>query len=163
MTPWRPRQAGAGRPVWRTVKDKPVRLLLRVFGRDRMSVLFKQKWLRWFMVIIFCSLIYLATASTHYTADSTGQLFGPLNIIIRKATHVTVFGLLAGLVRWALDGRRWAWFWAWSFATLGGASDEWHQYYVPDRGASMADVLLNSVGAFVALLLLHLWIRRKTF
>lgn len=126
-----------------------------------MSALFKQRWARWLMVLVFCLLIYLATDSASYTADSTRELFGPLNVMVRKATHVTVFGLLAVLVRWALDGRRLAWLGAWSFATLYGATDEWHQLYVPGRGASIYDVLLNSAGALCLLLILHLWIRRK--
>jgi len=128
-----------------------------------MSILIKQRWPRWLMVLALCVLIYLATRSGNYTADSTRELFGPLNVMVRKATHVTVFGVLAVLVRWVLHGHPWAWLGAWSFATLYGALDEWHQLYVPNRGGSLNDVLLNSAGAFVGLLFLYLWMRRREF
>jgi len=128
-----------------------------------MNNLLKQRWSRWLLVLALCLLIYLATNSAAYTADSTRALFGPLNVVIRKATHLTVFGLLAGLARWALIGWRWEWIGAWSFATLWGAVDEWHQLYVPNRGASISDVVLNSVGAFFALLILYVWVHRKDF
>ena len=48
--------------------------------------------------------------------------------------------------------------WAWALAFLYAASDEWHQSFVPSRGSSFHDVLIDATGAALGLLLLHGWL-----
>ena len=46
-------------------------------------------------------------------------------------------------------------FWPWLYAVVYGASDEWHQYYVPGRYADVWDWVADIVGATVVLLLIR--------
>jgi VanZ family protein len=46
--------------------------------------------------------------------------------------------------------------------TIGyGVLDEWHQYYVPGRYASLSDLLFDAVGAIVGVILYRVWRRRR--
>ena len=56
--------------------------------------------------------------------------------------------------------------WALLFCTAAAAADELHQFYVPGRDGKITDVLLDAVGAFLGILLVHglkkvLLLRRK--
>lgn len=110
------------------------------------------RWLRWIPVVLWCGWIYYASASPVFRADSTRELFGVLNVVARTGAHLAVFGLLALLVRWAWGEGRMGYVGAWLFTTLYAVTDEWHQAFVPGRGASAGDVLLDSAGAALALL-----------
>ncbi len=131
----------------------------------------RSPWIRWLPVILWCAVIFYATSSPAYTGQHTGQVVGEvlpaashttvalLNVVIRKTTHVMAFGLLAGLTWWAMGAghggtavRRAAW--AWGFATLYAASDEFHQLFAPGRTAELRDVLLDSVAALFVVTLL---------
>ena len=78
-----------------------------------------------------------------------------LHDFIRKCAHVFeyfVFGLL--LFR-AIRIPKQGWQWRWAFlailiAALYASSDEIHQIFVPSRGASFWDALLDTSGAGVA-------------
>ena len=93
------------------------------------------------------------------------------HFLVRKAGHVSEYAVLATLLWWALRpptppagaapsrlvGRR-DWL-AIGLAAAFAASDEFHQAYVPSRGASVADVCLDSVGAALGVLCLWTWLR----
>ncbi|WP_166244844.1 VanZ family protein [Paenibacillus turpanensis] len=119
----------------------------------------------WAAVIVWCGVIFYFTASPAFTGDNTHSVIqllaglpapiaDTINLIVRKCAHATAFGLLAVLVYMALrrQSKR-AVLWAWGFATLYGASDEFHQSLVPDRGPSIVDVGIDSAGALFAVLL----------
>ena len=88
--------------------------------------------------------------------------------LIRKAGHVCEYALLALLFCWAM--RPWAhaatagpWrgrrdlLLALVLAAAYAASDEYHQTFVPSRGASVRDVLIDTCGAAAALSLVFFW------
>jgi VanZ family protein len=83
-----------------------------------------------------------------------------------KLLHFLGYGVLALALLYGLapllPGRG-AWSWSFVIAALYGASDEWHQSFVPGRSPEVADALANTAGAAAALLLfaalLHLWPR----
>jgi len=86
--------------------------------------------------------------------------------LIRKSAHFTeyfVFCLL--LYRGVRSGRiGWSLMWGFNaFFIAAGYSvlDEIHQSFVPSRGPSAYDSLLDSTGAFVALVMIWLWSRRQ--
>ena len=75
--------------------------------------------------------------------------------MVRKAGHVAEYGILAALLFRAFRGERAGWSARWSLAAvvlaaLIGASDEWHQSFVPSRTASAWDALIDTIGATVA-------------
>jgi VanZ family protein len=90
--------------------------------------------------------------------------------LFRKTCHLTEYAILAGLVWRAVrkpvrnDPRPWNWAeagLALSVVFAYAASDELHQVFVPTRTALVSDVLIDTSGG--AVLLLLLWLHRKTF
>lgn len=87
--------------------------------------------------------------------------FETLHWMIRKASHLTEYGILGGLLFRALrggQGVRWKGTWAGAaiaIAAAVGALDEWHQAFVPSRTPSAWDVLIDTCGATLVLLLIR--------
>src|ERR1051326_7643377 len=112
-----------------------------------------------------------------------------LNHLLRKLGHFTAYAILGGLFfrAWRAtlpDGRQaWRtdprtgnpvgvlreklWTMRWSAlavasAALAAAFDEWHQSFVPSRGSSVKDVLLDTAGATcLQLVLMVMWINKE--
>ncbi|MEH7111519.1 VanZ family protein [Neobacillus niacini] len=84
-----------------------------------------------------------------------------LNLIVRKVTHIIVFGILAFLLFKSLETFRSSYILAWLLTVLYALSDEWHQSFMPGRVAAYRDVLFDSIGAVIGLLISYLIIRRK--
>jgi VanZ family protein len=99
----------------------------------------------------------------HVVSSSTGSLItlNELNILFRKSAHIFVFGVLAFLFFKCLDFRRYSYLLAWFFTVIYAAFDEWHQSFIPGRVAAIKDVLFDSIGALVALLIIYFLARRK--
>ena len=88
---------------------------------------------------------------------------------VRKTAHITEYGLLAVLLWRALrkpfrgDPRPWSWAVAGqavAVAVVYAGTDEFHQAFVPSRTGSIIDVLWDSTGAAVGLIILWLLGRR---
>jgi VanZ family protein len=101
----------------------------------------------------------------------SSEALGVAVFTIRKCAHVSEYAVLALLVWRALrkptrrDSRPWSWQLAGvtiAVAFAYAASDEMHQYFIPSRDASVRDVMLDTVGATIALLLLFADGRRRT-
>ena len=84
-----------------------------------------------------------------------------LNLIVRKTTHVIVFGILAFLLFKSLEPNKSAYILSWFITFLYAITDEWHQSFMEGRVASFKDVMLDSFGAALVLLLVFLIERRK--
>jgi VanZ family protein len=80
-----------------------------------------------------------------------------LHWLTRKCAHLTEYGVLAGLWRFALVARPPARGWAAPLvlSMLTAILDEWHQATTLTRGGSPADVLLDSAGAIAVLIVLE--------
>jgi VanZ family protein len=99
----------------------------------------------------------------HVVSPQTGTFItlGELNILFRKSAHIFVFGVLAILFFKCFAPIKFSYVLAWVFTVLYAIFDEWHQSFVPGRVASMKDVMFDSFGAMVALLLIYFFVRLK--
>ncbi len=86
----------------------------------------------------------------------SAQTIDELHFLIRKTGHLCEYAVLCTLFWWALPSHESAtggWRSPWrEVAALGlaavfAASDEFHQSFVPSRGASVTDVLIDTAGA----------------
>ncbi|HLJ29255.1 MAG TPA: VanZ family protein [Candidatus Angelobacter sp.] len=90
------------------------------------------------------------------------EQFRILHFFVRKTAHFTVYGLLSWLAFYSWRTtlpRRARWTFTWSVLALlvtlaAGSLDEIHQIFVPSRGPSPYDVMLDVMGAiFVQILI----------
>jgi VanZ family protein len=127
-------------------------------------------WRRWLPVAVWLAVIFVASTSL-FTPERTSALIDPvlraifphadpsqidrLHLFVRKTGHVVEYAILAILLAratLAVAGIR-AWWFASSLLLLAlvAASDEFHQYFVHGREASIRDVLLDIAGGAAAL------------
>ncbi|MFD1706912.1 VanZ family protein [Siminovitchia sediminis] len=116
---------------------------------------------RWLLAaIIWAAAIFIATHSPSSTGGNTQWIIEKLlrlspehsalvNVGFRKLVHLGAFGLLAFLLCFGLEKRKFLL--AWLLTTAYAATDEFHQSFLPDRTASVWDVGLDSLGALIAL------------
>ncbi len=81
-----------------------------------------------------------------------------VQLLMRKAAHVTEYAILAALLLRALRGeaRHIPWHFlllAWVMAAVCATLDEYHQSFVSSRTAAIGDVLIDVCGALLGLLL----------
>ena len=87
---------------------------------------------------------------------STGPETESGGLPLRKLAHFTEFATLGILLSWRFGMRnKWKGF-AWVCGTAVACVDETIQVFVPDRGPSVRDVLLDSCGVAAGMLLLYL-------
>ena len=95
--------------------------------------------------------------------------FEIIHTLVRKAAHVTVYGILGGLAfyswRSTLPGReRWALRWstlAVVVTLLAASMDEWHQSFVASRTSNVRDVLIDLAGALLVQMLIAGFLRER--
>lgn len=116
------------------------------FGADRTA-----HPLRWLLQLIFGPI-----------SDPT---FDVIHHFIRKSGHFIGYGLigLAWLRAWKMTFPQLRFFYAAALGLLGtgllATWDEWHQSFLPNRGSSPWDVLLDCCGATAMYLLVRWWMR----
>ena len=89
-----------------------------------------------------------------------------VHVLIRKSAHVAEYSVFSLLLFRSLRGRRRGWRFDWALSAIViagvyGALDETHQIFVPGRGASPWDALLDTAAAAAAQLCLWLAVRRR--
>ena len=98
----------------------------------------------------------LVIAVLIFTASSRSSVAGPRIPHFDKVVHFSVYGLLGTLACRAIAGSRGAW-WALAAVYAYGATDEWHQYFVPGRSTEVADWVADTAGAAIAILMYRRW------
>src|ERR1700751_1842143 len=134
----------------------------------------------WWPALVWAVMIFLLSTDS-FSSNQTGLFFEPLirwfypslpadqfDIIhhfIRKSAHFVAYFIFFLLLYRGVRGSRHGWHWSWALiawliAVAYSALDEIHQIFVPSRGPSPLDSLLDSSAALVALLVLFFLYRR---
>jgi VanZ family protein len=137
----------------------------------------------WWPALLWAAFIFVMSTDS-FSSAHTSRFFEPLlrwlfppltagqfeiiHHIIRKSAHFVeyfIFFLLlyrgVRITGGARAGWHWSWaLWAWLIAAGYSALDEVHQIFVPSRGPSAWDSLLDSTGALIALLVVFCLYRR---
>jgi VanZ family protein len=141
--------------------------------------------MRWAVTICWAGLIYnLSTEGfgSAFTELLLGQILSLfrlhvspgtlhlLNFLARKLAHLTEYAIFAQLLYVSLleaDELQWrtrAALWSALIAGAYSLTDEFHQLFVPNRTASLADCALDTTGAILGLfvlLVVTLWIEGR--
>ena len=138
-------------------------------------------WLRsWWPALVWAVVIFIFSTDG-FSLEHTGRFIEPvlrwffpsapterihlLHHLIRKAAHLFEYFIFFVFIYRAMRRSRPGWHWSWAFgawliAVIYSGLDEFHQVFVASRGPSAWDSLLDSTGAFVALLTLFFLYRR---
>ncbi len=129
---------------------------------------------KWMPVVAWMLLIFIGSSDA-LSAEHTSRFIVPflrwldpqisfatiaaVHLAVRKLGHLTEYGILAVLLWRALRGTfvsKTTWILAGSaflLAALFAVSDEFHQSFIPSRTASPHDVLIDCIGASIALMM----------
>ena len=103
---------------------------------------------------------WLATLLVHLGVHASDPTLAVINTILRKAGHLTAYGIMAVLsFRAVREGRsgftlRWALI-ALAITICVASTDEFLQSFTPTRGSSVWDVLLDTCGGTIALFVIR--------
>lgn len=86
--------------------------------------------------------------------------FDAVHFLVRKAAHLTEYGILGALLFRAVRNERKGWSVRWSaaavlIAAVVASTDEWHQTLIPSRTGTVSDMFLDTAGAAVAQILIR--------
>jgi VanZ family protein len=138
------------------------------------------RWLRyWGPATVWAAVISFASTG-HFTSEKTAGHILPIlrwlmphasiealeeiHHFIRKGGHVFEYFVFTLLLLYAIRAGRREWRWSWASIALTCVAcyaglDEFHQSFVPGRGASVWDALLDTSAGALALLIAWLWWR----
>jgi VanZ family protein len=116
-----------------------------------MKFLRENRTLRWAAVVAWMGLIFFLSAQPQLPNVMPPGLPQIQDVI----GHFTVYAVLAALLWWALRGAgvRHPLLWALAAAVFYGATDEFHQSFVPNRYPDVFDLATDFAGAVTALLI----------
>ena len=138
----------------------------------------------WLPIVIWLGVIFFASTDL-MSAEHTSRIIAPflrwlwpdispeaiaqVQFFVRKAAHLTEYAILAmlwwrGIVGGKNAERKMVILFVnvWLAATLVAALDEYHQSFVPSRGAAWGDVLIDSGGAIFGFLISLSFSRRRS-
>jgi VanZ family protein len=111
----------------------------------------------WVLAILIMMVIFL------FSATSSSELpdFDWADMLVKKSGHALGFGLLAISYWRGLAFKKHKLWMAWLLAVAYAVSDEFHQTFTPGRSATAVDVMIDSLGASLALLYLNVKLRES--
>lgn len=102
-------------------------------------------WVAWLLLVGVWTYCLLSPT----VPREAGNLVTPgLRFYAAKALHLGVYSVLTLLAAWLPDRSRWG---AWLGLLAHAAVTEWLQTFVPGRGGSASDVLINCCGIALGL------------
>lgn len=139
-------------------------------------------WLRWWWPALAWAAVIAAFSTDPFSSTHTSRIIVPLlhwlfpawpgrtlalwHHYIRKAAHVSEYFLLSLFLVRAIRAGRGGWRLAWAGTAVAiaagwAAIDEVHQMYVPSRGPSIRDVLIDVSGAVIAQIFFAMIVRLR--
>jgi VanZ family protein len=130
----------------------------------------------WLPAALWTCVILLASSDFFSGAQTAGWLqplistivghslpaaqFERIHFLVRKSAHLTEYAILGALLFRAVRGERQQWSLRWStaavvLAAVVASADEWHQTFIPSRTGALSDVVLDTVGATLAQILIR--------
>ncbi len=104
---------------------------------------------------ILNALVKLMEGVSH--KDFSANFLGSLHLIIRKLAHVTEYTALGGcagfFTKTIAPGLKSRSIFALMISVLYAATDEIHQYFVPGRVGTWSDVLIDSIGIIIGIVI----------
>ncbi len=167
----------SGSEPWRNPRPAPPleELRARVPAKNMIP-----SWLRaWWPALVWSGVIFFMSTDT-FSAAHTGSILWPIlhwfipsltedqfqqiHFFTRKWAHLTEYFIFYLLLFRGFRGGRRGWYWTWAFgawfiAAVYSALDEIHQSFVASRTASAWDSMIDSTGAFLALIAVFLFYR----
>lgn len=111
----------------------------------------------WLPALIWMAIIFWLSSQSTLTNPAPGLD----DKVLEVTGHLVEYGVLALLLYYPLRQRdmtpRTVFAVALIGAVLYGISDEWHQSFVPNRTPSVFDLLVDTIGATLALTIVSLW------
>ena len=115
----------------------------------------KARLFLWLPVVIYMAAIFYVSSISDPPVPSeipdvdlhAAAYFGLMFLVVRAVSGGTWSRVTIGVL--AL---------AWCITVAYGASDEWHQMYVPNRHADFRDLQADAIGALVAGIVLKAWV-----
>ncbi len=110
----------------------------------------------WFPLIVYSGIIFAVSSVPNLSAPLSRYNFD-------KVIHMTEYSILAILWSRALKSAKpglsgnMIWAVAVVFCFLYGASDEFHQSFVPGRSCDPFDLLADTIGGFIGGWIYNLW------
>jgi VanZ family protein len=119
-------------------------------SRDKIIPMPSYKIFRWLPAILLMAAIFIFSS---FPSDSLPN-FDIWDRIVKKGGHMVGYGSLAISFWFAMRNTKRRGLFAWLLAILYAVSDEYHQYFVPGRQASVWDVLIyDNLGAAIGMLI----------
>lgn len=154
--------------------DYSMRWIKNLSGRKKIFLILSVMW----MAVIFAMSSRTGNESTQ---DSTyiGRMVGTVVVpgfeemsesqqedyalaidhIVRKSAHAAEYGLLGLLLLGIFyDGSVRNCIVAWLLTSAYAASDEFHQLFVPGRSGQVSDIVIDSTGALITVLVVAFWV-----
>lgn len=113
----------------------------------------KTKIFNWLLVFLWMGVIFFFS----HQPDLKSSLPESWDFIFRKIAHITEYAILTWLLFRALVPNKIALLAVLIIALLYAISDEYHQTFVFGRQGCLRDVLIDSLGIFLAVW----WIKKK--
>jgi VanZ family protein len=115
----------------------------------------------WLPVLLWMGLIFVLSSRSNLPSLPNKTI----DFTIKKAGHLTEYGVLTFLLWRAISKERGSFAplpfgGAFVFSLLYAASDEFHQTFVPGRGASLTDIGFDALGMLLALCLIWRFYRQ---
>jgi len=121
---------------------------------QKLKILLKKLLLYWSPVFLWCLAIFLVS---NRTVPKSSEFFWQ-DFVIKKLAHIFEYAVLATFIYRALlnEGitKKRAGIWAVLLVILYGASDEFHQSFIPGRQSRMRDVAIDGFGGALGVYLI---------